>query len=149
DAGVSTRPSPDGKYLYYRKENPKQLFRSLKSGLSEEVIYDFKDQNESINGLLPYKDNSRILLKTSSPGIPEHRFYTLDLNTKKLQRSGTIQNFAQDMTWYEPDRSLLINHQENGIENIYKFDLKTQKLTPVTSGSGPDYSPLADPSEKG
>jgi len=58
DSGIGTKPSPDGQYLYYRKDaNPRAVYRSLKSGLSEEILYEFKtQQQEFVNSLLPYPD---------------------------------------------------------------------------------------------
>ena len=53
------------------------------------------------------------------------------------------------MVWGESGRSLLLSRTDNGITNLWKYELASQALTQLTFGAGPDYSSMTDPSGKG
>ena len=46
-------------------------------------------------------------------------------------------------------KTLLFSRTVNGLTNIWKYSLKDKGLTQVTSGTGPDTSPMPDPGGKG
>ena len=44
---------------------------------------------------------------------------------------------------------MLLSRTDNGITNLWKYELASQALTQLTFGAGPDYSSMTDPSGKG
>ena len=67
-----------------------------------------------------------------------------DLGTIPLNPADVI-----DVSWEQPGRSLLFSRTENGIKNIWRYDLREHALTQRTFGPGPDSDPMADPAGKG
>src|SRR6185295_6119010 len=65
------------------------------------------------------------------------------------QDLGTIDGYPGDFAWYEIDHSVLMRREENGLENIWKYDIDTRILTQATSGPGPDVNPMPDRSGRG
>jgi len=54
-----------------------------------------------------------------------------------------------DATWAEPGKTVLFSRTVSGLTNIWKYSLIDKIFTQVTSGPGPDSSPMLDPGGKG
>jgi serine/threonine protein kinase/WD40 repeat protein len=148
--GRNVSTSRDGNFLYYVKtDQPTKVFRSAKTGLSEEVLFELPQKDLLVDKILSYKDGKRLLIKAFEPGAGESHFFTLDLQIKKIEDHGMISGSPFSIVWYEPDRSILCSREEKGLTNIWKYDLKDGSLTQVTTGPGPDLDPLPDPNGKG
>jgi Tol biopolymer transport system component len=52
-------------------------------------------------------------------------------------------------SWGEPGKTLLFSRGLNGIFNLWEYDLETKNTVQLTSGPGPDFWPMKDPSGKG
>jgi len=148
--GYGLRPSPDGNYLFYLKsENPKAIYRTRKTGLEEEIVFQFDAGPVFPDTIIPYNDGKHLLIKTRRPGTDEKQLVTVDLVTGAARDSGTIAGDPGDFVWHKPDRSLLCTREVKGLNHIWKYDLQDRSLTEVTSGSGPDFNPMFDPVTKG
>jgi serine/threonine protein kinase len=145
-SGFSVAPSPDGKHLYYFKNsNRKAVFRSGSTGLQEESLYEFAS-GERVDFLLPFKTGNHLIVRTNVSGSEESNLYNLDLETRK---STFLSKFkGTDISWYIPDESFLYSKEENGIRNIWLYDLRSKESSQVTSGPGIDYHPMTDPASK-
>lgn len=51
--------------------------------------------------------------------------------------------------WAVPGRSVYLTRRVNGIVNIWEFSLHDRSLTRITSGTGPDRRPMANPTGEG
>jgi serine/threonine protein kinase len=148
--GIFLQPSPDGTAYYYLKSDSKSIFRSGKSGLTEEVVYTFDKTAMSPNGVLPYPDGNNLMLATVQQGAGDNlHIYRYDQAAKKLEDHGRIEGVSGSMAWLEPGKSLVFGRLLNGLTNLWKYDLDTRQVTQITSGPGPDLNPMADPSGKG
>src|SRR5215470_8094187 len=54
-----------------------------------------------------------------------------------------------DFAWAEPGKSVLFSRTVAGLTNIWKYGLEDRRLTQITFGTGPDFSPMPDPGGKG
>ena len=81
--------------------------------------------------------------------LGEAQLNRLNISTHQVIQVGSISASSLDLVWAEPAKSLLFSREVNGLTNLWKFDLASRSLTQVTSGPGPDYSPLPDPTGKG
>jgi serine/threonine protein kinase/Tol biopolymer transport system component len=149
-AGVSLQPSPDGNAYYYLKSDSKSIFRSGKSGLSEDVIYSFDKSALFPGTLIPYPDGKNLLVLTFQPGAGDAvHLFRLDISTQKLEDLGRLEGVNGNLSWLESGKSVAFGRALNGITNLWKYNLTDRSVTQITTGSGPDFSPMADPSGKG
>jgi Tol biopolymer transport system component/tRNA A-37 threonylcarbamoyl transferase component Bud32 len=148
--GTDVQPTNDGKHLYYlRSANKQAVYRSQSTGLNEEVIFQFPADTYP-TGVLPFSDDSSVLIRTVKRGFPTTKYFTiLDLASRKTKDAGVISGNPVDITWYEKDRSILFSRYNNGLINLWKYDLKNQALAQITFGPGPDIGPMPDPGGKG
>jgi Tol biopolymer transport system component len=147
--GVDTRPSLDGKYLYYYKWNKRNaIYRAEKTGLNEQMIFELKE-NQIPAMILPFSDSKRLLIRVRN--LPEEisNVLILDLNDRTSQDLGSIDGYPGDFAWYKIDHSVVMRRQANGLDNIWKFDIDNKTLTQVTFGPGPDINPMTDRSGRG
>jgi serine/threonine protein kinase len=150
--GRSLATSPDGNWLYYLKTDPSNvIFRAGKSGLVEDKLFSFDNPPRLAVAILPYPDGKNLLVLTSKTlhGGGETQLNRLNIPSRQLTEVGSISLASLDLVWADPAKSLLLSREVNGLTNLWKFDLASQALTQVTSGPGPDYSPLPDPTGKG
>ncbi len=148
--GLRLQSSPDGASYYYLKSDSQGIFRAGKSGLTEELLYSFEKQSLFPAGILPYPDGKSLLVGTvwKTSGTTHH-LLKLDLATRKTEDLGVIEDMAGNVNWLEPGNSLAFGRNLNGLTNLWKYDLATRTVSQITFGSGPDFSPMADPSGKG
>jgi serine/threonine protein kinase/Tol biopolymer transport system component len=146
-------PSPDGNSLFYLKTDaPHAVFRAGKSGLDEEMLFSFDSPPRTPTSILPYPDGENLLVISGERlAATQLQFNRLNLLSRKATETGSVSGPgpSPQMVWGEPGKTVLLSRNVNGLTNLWKFDLANQTLTQVTSGPGPDYSPMADPSGKG
>jgi serine/threonine protein kinase len=147
-AGLSLAPSPDGAFIYYLKPGKRGVFRADKSGLGEGVVYSFDAKTPPPRLILPFPTGNHLLVLNSSPiSVVQDRFraYEVDPSRSAAVDMGEISANLLDAVWAEPGKSLLVSRTVNGLTNIWKYGLTDKAFTQVTSGTGPDFSPMSDP----
>ena len=151
-AGGSLVPSPDGGSIFYIKFAKRAIFRTDKSGLGEEEVYSFGAKTLPPRRILPYPNGNHLLVLNSnvvSEAEDQLHVYDVDLGRKSADDLGELSANLHDAAWGEPGKSLLLSRTVNGLNNLWRYDLKTKTMTQVTFGTGPDSSPMRDPGGKG
>ena len=147
-SGLCAVPSPDGASIFYGKSDKPGIFRAAKSGLHEELVYSPKESSLHVLPALVFPDGKELLaagLRNNSLSIEVIR---ISLATHEAVDLGEISgNF--DPAWGEPGKTVLFSKTINGLTNIWSHDLNGLNLTQITSGPGPDFSPMRDPGGKG
>jgi serine/threonine protein kinase len=149
-SGLSLAPSPDGVFLYYTKVGTRAIFRANRSGLGEEQVFSFDPSVFPIAGILPFPDGMHLLVITadSVSSIESFHAHVVDLSQRSSVDLGEVPGIA-NVVWAEAGKSVLLSRTVKGLTNIWKFGLKDKSLTQATFGTGPDESPMPDPTGKG
>jgi Tol biopolymer transport system component len=71
------------------------------------------------------------------------------ISTHTAADIGEVPADVNGVAWDEPGKSVFFAHTVKGLTNIWKYNLEDRSLTQVTSGAGPDFSPMPDPAGKG
>ena len=151
-SGNSIVPSADGASLFYVKSESRGIFRANRSGTAEEKVYNFDATTFAPQAILPFPGGSHLLVLTSNPIYSvssNFHVYDLDLSGRSTADVGDVPGYTFDAVWGEPGKTLVFSRTVNGLTNIWKYSLKDRGLTQVTSGTGPDASPMPDPGGKG
>ena len=143
-------PSPDGIFIYYVKMDDSAIFRSGKSGLNEEFVYNFKDTGLIYYPLLLFPGGN-YLLAAGFPSwdSPNARITRINVTSHEPVDLGEVSGNFSDVVWAEPGNSILFSRNVNGLTNIWNYNLQDRNLTQITFGTGPDYTPMPDPGGKG
>jgi serine/threonine protein kinase len=145
-AGRSLAPSPDGSAYFYLKSDSHALFHAEKEGLSEEKVYEFDRPAMLPWSLLFFPEGKDLLMTALSRVGDEHlHIYKVSLSNRAGIEMGTISGYPRDVAWDEPGKSLLVSRTVNGLTNIWRYNLADRTLMQITSGPGPDLSPMRDP----
>ena len=140
-------PSLDGKWLFFVAEGSRTITRSDPSGLSGQEVFKLGDAGFIPSKLLPFPGGNELLLAT------DNQDGMILKDVRLSDRTATVAgSFSDESTlpvWDQPGKSLLLGRSVNGIENIWRFNLTDHSLTQITFGSGPDSSPMPDPSRRG
>ena len=150
--GFTTAPSADGALIYYLRPGKRAIFRADKSGLGEEEVYTFDAKTLPPRRILPFPGGDHLLLlnaKVVTVVQDEFHVYDVDLGRKAADDLGEVSANLFDASWGEPGKSLLLSRAVNGLNNLWEYDLKNKTMTQITSGTGPDFSPMRDPGGKG
>ena len=148
-SGRSLVPSSDGSSLFYLKSDSRAIFRADKSGLSEERLYSFDDPPATPLSVLPFPDGKDLLVESVAGSIGDQiHFHKLNLSSHTAVDLGTVPH-PPGVVWAEPGKTLLLSRAVNGLTNLWKYNLADRAVTQITSGPGPDYSPMLDPATKG
>jgi serine/threonine protein kinase/Tol biopolymer transport system component len=149
--GHAVAPSPKGDVIYYAREKTREIFRANRNGMGEEKVFGLDPTALFVSGILPFPDENRLLVLTSSIGSSLERFhaYEVDLSRKQVSDQGEIAGEPRSAVWSEPGKSLLFSRTIAGLTNLWKFTLQDKTLTQITFGTGPDTSPMPDPAGKG
>jgi serine/threonine protein kinase len=150
-SGFALVPSPNGNFIYYLKAGSRGIFRTQRSSLSEEQIYALDASLFPPRRLLPFPDGNHLLVFTNDAIslIPLAHEYDVDLSNHSIVALGDIPAHTVDLAWGEPGKTVLFDRTVSGLTNIWKYTLSDKSLTQVTQGTGPDFSPMVDPSGKG
>jgi DNA-binding winged helix-turn-helix (wHTH) protein/Tol biopolymer transport system component len=146
--------SPDGAFLYYAKSDSLALFRADRSGLNEVKVYQSDDPHRWTSPVLVFPDGHQLLAASYRRDLPNARLSIINLATKKAMDLGVTVDVGElsgnpDVVWSEPGKSILFSRTVNGLTNIWSYNLRDHLLTQITSGIGPDYSPMLAPGGKG
>jgi Tol biopolymer transport system component/predicted Ser/Thr protein kinase len=141
--------SPDGASIFYVKPESSGIFRAGKSGLNEELVYNFKGTGLFFFPILLFPGNNDLL----AAGVrelfsPSFRFYRINVTSHEAVDLGEVSG-NPDAVWAQPGKSVLLSRTESGLTNIWNYSLKDRSLTQITFGTGPDFSPMPDPGGKG
>jgi Tol biopolymer transport system component len=148
-SGQFAVPSPDGAFIYYSKSGSSGIFRSGKSGLNEERVYNSEGSGLIFYPTLLFPGGNDLLAAGYPPSFgPQFRFYRINVANHKAVDLGEVSG-NPDVAWAEPGNSVLFSRTVNGLTNIWKYSLQDRSLTQITLGTGPDFSPMPDPGGKG
>ena len=141
-SGALAVASPDGQFLYVEKNDGK-IVRLAKSGGAEEPVYALPE----LRSLRMYPDGRHLLISTRLSSAFE--LDRLDLASRKAEKIADLPDAIFSADWAVPGHSVYLSRKINGIVNIWQYSLDDHSLRQVTSGTGPDFSPMADPAGKG
>jgi serine/threonine protein kinase/Tol biopolymer transport system component len=150
-SGFALVPSSNGNFIYYLKAGSRGIFRTQRSSLSEEQVYVLDAPLFPPRRLLPFPDGNHLLVFTHDAIslLPLAHVYDLDLSNHSIIALGDIPAETVDLAWGEPGKTVLFSRTVSGLTNIWKYTLSDKSLAQVTQGTGPDFSPMLDPSGKG
>jgi serine/threonine protein kinase len=141
-SGYFVAPSPDGEALFVEGSEG-QIVRMPRAGGNEEQIYTLSEPSP----LRVYPNGNSLLVSSFNSNLLT--LERLDISAKKLEKLGDIPDAVSRGTWAVPGESIYLTRRVNGINNIWQFSLRNHSLIQITSGTGPDRDPMADPSGKG
>jgi serine/threonine protein kinase len=151
-SGFNLTPSPDGSFLYYlRLGRDNSVFRKPKAGLAEETIFHSPEGSSPI-GIWPFPDGKELLVATGNDtvsGSTSVKFYRVNVTTHASQKIGEVSGSPTGGVWGDPGKTLLCSRTVNDVTNIWEYRLFDGNLRQVTSGAGPDLSPMPAPFDKG
>jgi len=150
--GNALVPSADGAWIYYVKGASRGVFRTSRSGGGEEKVFSLDKAAFPPSWLLPFPGANHLLVLSTDPvAVVESTFeaYDLDIAARTAADLGEVPGNQFDAVWGEPGKTILFSRTVNGLTNIWKYSLKDKGLTQVTTGTGPDTSPMPDPGGKG
>jgi serine/threonine protein kinase len=151
-------PSADGASVYYPHSNPPEIYRARKTGTGEELIYKFESPGRVFLPILLFPGgNDLLVVSFQGPLLQgglrdstiDFKFYRLDVNSHQLIELGGVPGNPFDAVWAEPGKTVLFSRTVNGLTNLWKYSFQDRSLTQITFGTGPDYSPMPDPTGKG
>jgi serine/threonine protein kinase len=148
--GYFAVPSEDGDSIFYAKTERSGIFRATKSGLNEELVYDPKSTDKFFVPLLIFP-GGHDLLAAGLQGqwdVTNFSFYKINLTSHEAVLLGEAPGNI-DVVWDTPGDSVLFSRTLNGLSNIWNYRLRDRKLTQITFGTGPDFSPMPDSGGKG
>jgi serine/threonine protein kinase/Tol biopolymer transport system component len=149
-AGHSLAPSPDGKAIYFTRNQTRAIFKANRDGMGEEQVWSL-DSPLPISRILPYPDGRHLFVITANSVSELEQFhaYVADLEKKTAEDLGEVRGEPRDAVWGEAGKYVLLSKTVNGLTNIWKFTLEDKSLAQVTFGTGPDAWPMPDPAGKG
>ena len=149
-SGCCLVPAADGNSIFFLKSNTPAIFRMGKSGAAEEEIFRF-DKKFAVLEMLPFSNNSELFAALADR--TDLHFYRLNLQARSSTDLGVVEGVFDYnggwADWFDPGKSVLLGRTVNGLRNIWMYSLEDRKFTQLTTGPGPDSSPMRDPSGKG
>jgi serine/threonine protein kinase len=141
--------SPDGASIYYRKSGSSGIYRSEKSGLNEELVWNSEAAGQFFVMPVLLFPGGNDLLAAAYLSKSQSRFYRINVTSHEAVELGDVSAELFDVVWAEPGETVLFSRTVDGLRNIWKYNLKDRSLTQITFGPGPDVSPMPDPGGKG
>jgi serine/threonine protein kinase len=142
ESGTWVASSPDGQFLFVEKSN-RQIVRTTRTGGNEEPIYTLPGPAS----FRSYPDGRSLLISTLESDVL--KLERLDVASKKTEKLAEVPDALSSASWSVPGRSLYLTRRVNGIVNIWEFSLQDHSLKRITSGTGPDRRPMANPTGEG
>ncbi len=156
-AGITLTPSADGQSLFILTPEGR-VVRTSKSGAGqEEVVYDTPVNGTASASTLglglrvnikSYPDGKSLLITLPS-GSGSAQFHRLDLSTHAIEHLADLPDTSIWNSWAVAGKSLYVSHTVNSITNLWEYFLADHSLRQMTFGTGPDRTPMSDPSGKG
>ena len=142
-SGEFVTTSPDGQFLFVEK-NDSRVVRISKGGSAEEALTTLP----TFGTLSVYPDGQQLLIGSLREGLLT--LQRLDLSSKKLEKLADLPGgVSSAASWAVPGKTVYFSRKVNGIVNIWEYSLEDHSFRQITSGTGPDRSPMADPNGKG
>jgi serine/threonine protein kinase/Tol biopolymer transport system component len=150
-AGQTPAASPDREYIYFTKQGTHAIFRANRTGMGEEQVFAMVPNSFPVRQILPFPDGKHLLVITGDTvsSLEAFHAYDVDLPNQKADALGELSGNPLDVVWSESGKSVLFGRTIKGLTNIWKFSLQDKSVAQVTFGTGPDASPMPDPSGKG
>jgi serine/threonine protein kinase/Tol biopolymer transport system component len=149
-SGYGLVPSRDGTARYFLKSDAREsIFRIAAQGGSEEEVFKFEGRTMRLSWLLPFPSGTELLVGAGDRTFESTQVFRVDLATKTSKDVATIVGYPTGVTWAVPGRRVLLSRTVNGLTNLWSYDLDDRTFTQVTTGAGPDHSPMPDPAGKG
>ncbi len=148
--GSNLEPSPDGKSLFYVNRQTGDIRQSPASGAGGHAIFNLKNLGVAGFHMLVLPDGADVLLTGLKPSSTKDisQIYKINVATHKVVNVGELPGTGF-VNWGEPGKTLLFSRDNNGIINLWEYNLETKASTQLTSGAGPDLLPMKDPSGSG
>ena len=148
-SGREAVASAVGGSIYYGKSDSPGVYRVEKFGENEELVYKPEGTDQFFAPLLLFPGGNGLLVAGYRDGSPNFRFYKINVTSHEGVDFGEVSGSPDDIVWGEPGKTVLLSRTINGLTNIWSYSLKDRSLTQITSGAGPDFSPMPDPGGKG
>ena len=102
-------PSPDGAFIYYAKSGRPGIYRSEKSGLNEELVYNAEGSGRYFFPMLLFPGGNDLL----AGGFPENgdkfRYYKINVTSHQGVDLGEGELFGDwALAWAEPGKTVAI-----------------------------------------
>jgi len=159
-SGNSAMPSPDGSSLYYIGHSADatasflrqaSVFRRQTSGGGDEFIFR-APAGLLATSVFPFPDGKELLVQTGNDevlGSTTAPLFRVNIASKDAQKVGEISGSPTGLVWEEPGKTLLCSRTVSGVTNIWEYRLSDGSLKQVTTGAGPDLSPMPAPDGQG
>ena len=152
-SGFGLAISPDGNSFYFIKNRLREnaVFRKPKVGLAEELIFRSPEGSSPVY-ILPFPDGKDLLIITGNDtvlGSTTLQLYRVNLATHASQKIGELSGSPTGPVWNDPGRTFLCSRTVNDVTNIWEYRVSDGSLKQVTTGAGPDLSPMPALSAKG
>ena len=159
-AGHSLAISPDGNFLYFvgvSADNSGTFLRQAgvhrkpKSGTGDDVIFRAPAGLSPLN-ILPFPDGKELLVLAGDDtvlGSTVLALFRVNVATHDSHKVGELSGSPTGLVWNDPGKTLLCSRTVNSLTNIWEYRLSDGSLKQVTTGAGPDLSPMPAPAEKG
>jgi serine/threonine protein kinase/Tol biopolymer transport system component len=151
-AGRWMVPSSDGNSIFCLKGSSNGIFRVDRSALNEQKVFSLDSSTQRLlRSILPYPDGNHLLILAaeSISLLPNVYAYKVDLSNGTAEDLGKFLAQAEEVVWDQVGKTVLYSRTVNGLTNLWSYDLKDKTLTQVSFGTGPDVSPMVDPTGKG
>ena len=159
-AGNSLVISADGNFLYFVgvSANDSGTFgrqagvhRKPRAGTGEDVIFRSPAGLTPLN-IRPFPDGKELLVSAGNDtifGSTVLALFRVNVATQDSHKVGELSGSPTGLVWNDPGKTLLCSRTINGVTNIWEYRLSDGSLKQVTTGAGPDLSPMPAPAEKG
>jgi Tol biopolymer transport system component len=159
-AGHGLAISADGNFLYFIAVSANDsgtfgrqsgVHRKPKSGTGEEVIFRSPAGLSPLN-ILPFPDGKELLVLAGNDtvfGSTALALFRVNLATHDSHKVGELSGSPTGLVWNDPGKTLVCSRTVNSVTNIWEYRLSDGSLKQVTTGAGPDLSPMPAPAEKG
>jgi len=152
-SGFSLAISSDGNSFYFVKlrHGENTVYRKPKVGLAEEMIFHAPEGSYPSH-VLAFPDGKDLLVATGNDqvlGSTTLTFHRVDLATHASQKIGELSGSPTGLVWNDPGKTFLCSRTVNDVTNIWEYRVADGDLKQVTTGAGPDLSPMPAPAGKG
>jgi serine/threonine protein kinase len=152
-SGFGMAISPDGNSFYFIKSRHGEnaVLRKPKVGLAEEIVFRSPEGSNPVN-ILPFPDGKDLLITAGNDqvlGSTTLTIHRVNLATHAFQKIGELSGSPTGLVWNDPGKSFLCSRTVNDVTNIWEYRVADGNLRQVTTGAGPDLSPMPALAGKG
>ncbi|MGB6678385.1 MAG: protein kinase [Terriglobales bacterium] len=158
--GNSLAISADGNSLYFVGVSANDsgtfgrqagIHRKPRSGTGEDVIFR-APAGLTPQHILPFPDGKELLVLAGNDtifGSTVLALFRVNVATQDSNKVGELSGSPTGLVWSDPGKTLLCSRTINGVTNIWEYRLSDGSLKQVTTGAGPDLSPMPAAAQKG